>query len=210
MTYSNDRSMATKTFQFNANYTLPFGRGKRFLGNAHGVLNALVSGYNIAPFFLWHSGFYFAPYSTPFSSNSNSGIPGGRGIKLAPGKNGILPKDQRNAQRWFDASIWDPLATSGPTSGPYNGQTYEYTTTAQEGDFQNNIPFNYMTGPGFNELDLGLYKVTPLWRSLKLDFAAQFFNVYNHLNLGLPNVKGVITTGVGQPRTIQLQAKVVF
>jgi hypothetical protein len=202
--YANDPSLPAKTFKFNVNYTLPFGRGQRFLGNAHGLLNALVSGYNIAPYFIWHSGFYFAQYATPLNSGSVSRSQN-RAINLAPGKTGILPKDQRNADHWFDASVWDPLH-----DGPYSGQTYILSTTPQEGDFRNNIPFNYMTGPGYNSMDVGLYKITPIWRDLKLDFAAQFFNVYNHINLGLPNFQGVIHGGNGGARTIQLQAKVVF
>jgi hypothetical protein len=199
--YSNDPSLPAKEFKFNANYTLPFGKGQRFLGNAHGLLNALVSGYNIAPFFTWHSGFYFAPYSSSLATQPG---PGGRGINLAPGKNAILPKSQRSVDQWFDASIWDP------TKGPYAGQAFEYTLTSQEGDYRNNIPFHYMTGPGFNQMDLGLYKNTPIWKSVNLNFEAQFFNVYNHANWNLPSNKGIISTAISQPRTIQLQAKVVF
>ena len=204
--YANDPSLPSKTFQLNAHYELPFGKGQRFLGDAHGILNALVSGYNISPFFLWHSGFYFAPYATPMASNSNNGIPGGRGIMLAPGKTGILPEGQRTTNHWFDYQApWDPLS-----GNPYAGQTYEYTTTAQQGDFRNNIPFNYMTGPGYNNLDANVYKLTPLWRNLVFDFEAQVFNIYNHENLGLPNSQGIILRPIGNPRTIQLQAKILF
>lgn len=205
--YSNDPALPTKTFQLNAHYQFPFGKGQRFLGNAHGILNALVSGYNISPFFLWHSGFYLAPYSTMLGSNTVSGAPNGRGIFLAPGKTGILPPGQRTTQHWFDYSVWDPLSGT-----PYAGQTYEYTATPQQGDFRNNIPFNYMTGPGFNEMDASVYKLTPLWRNLVMDFEAQIFNVYNHQNLGMPNTHGIITgTMAGStPRTIQLQAKFQF
>jgi Carboxypeptidase regulatory-like domain/TonB-dependent Receptor Plug Domain len=205
--YGNDPSLPTKTFQLNAHYQLPFGKGQRYLGNAHGVVNALVSGYNISPFFLWHSGFYFGPYSSAFGSNTVSGAPGGRGIILAPGKTGILPKGQRTTSHWFDYSVWDPLSANA-----YAGQTYEYTYTPQQGDYRNNVPYNYMTGPGFNNLDASLYKLTPLWRNLVFDFEAQIFNVYNHQNLGLPNSHGIILTNVSNytPRTIQLQAKFVF
>ncbi|MEO6828883.1 MAG: hypothetical protein ABI164_03670, partial [Acidobacteriaceae bacterium] len=111
----------------------------------------------------------------------------------------------RNSSHWFDYSFWDPHSLV-----PYNGQTYVYTQTAQQGDFRNNIPFNYMTGPGFNNMDANIYKITPLWRDLKLDFEAQIFNIYNHQNLGLPNRKGIITLPIGTPRTIQLQAKIMF
>jgi hypothetical protein len=210
--YTNDPTLPDKTFQLNAHYQLPFGKGQRFFGNAHGIVNALVSGYNISPFFLWHSGFYFAPYATMFSSNSNN-LSGNRGISLAPGKTGILPKGQRNANQWFNPTIWDP--TSGTA---YAGQTYELTQTSQQGDYRNNIPFNYMTGPGFNNMDANIYKLTPLWRNLVFDFEAQFFNIYNHQNLGMPNSSGIITataggpsaTGNAFPRTIQLQAKFLF
>jgi hypothetical protein len=196
--YANDSNLPTKTFQFNAHYQLPFGKGQRFLGNAHGIQNAIVSGYNISTFFLWHSGRYFAPNYTPLASN----------IYLAPGKTGVLPPGQRTAQHWFNASTYDE--SSGV---PYAGQTYlQYTDTADavHNDFLNNIPRNYMTGPGFNNMDANIYKLTPLWRNLVFDFEAQIFNIYNHQNLALPNSRGVITSSIGTPRTIQLQAKFIF
>ncbi|HWF67915.1 MAG TPA: hypothetical protein VN670_11445, partial [Acidobacteriaceae bacterium] len=123
-----------------------------------------------------------------------------------PGKTGILPGSQRNAQHWFDASVYDP--TSGQ---PYAGQTYIEGTNL-EGDFRNNIPRNYMTGPGYNNLDATIYKLTPIAKGSVLDIEAQIFNVYNHQNLGLPNNRGVIlrTNSGAVPRTIQLQAKYIF
>src|SRR6185437_16706684 len=56
--YSNDPTLPAKTYQLNGYYQFPFGKGQRYLGNAHGFMNALVSGYNLSAFFLWHSGFY--------------------------------------------------------------------------------------------------------------------------------------------------------
>jgi hypothetical protein len=81
-----------------------------------------------------------------------------------------------------------------------------------------------MTGPGFNELDATVYKVTPLGKGTSLDIEAQIFNVYNHQNLALPGGgtgnagQGIISKAVVQgsnggapvPRTIQLQAKFLF
>jgi hypothetical protein len=201
--YAPDPTLPTKTFSLNAHYEFPFGKGKRFLGNAHGFTNALVSGYNISPFFLWHSGFYFSPYYTQFGSST---VGSGRAINLSPGKTGILPESQRKRTQWFDASVYDP--TSG---APYAGQTYTLGT-GLEGDFRNNVPLNYMTGPGFNELDATVYKLTPLGKGTSLDIEAQIFNVYNHQNLALPNNKGIITQPLGGtlPRLIQLQAKFIF
>jgi hypothetical protein len=193
--YSNDPELPDKTFSFNANYEFPFGRGKKFLGNSHGFVNELVSGYNIAPFFLWHSGLYFAPYYTQFNSGTN----------LAPGKTGILPEGQRTAQHWFDYSI-----DRADLGQPYTGQTYIQAANPLDDDFRNNVPDNYMTGPGFNNMDATIYKLTPLGRGNVLDIEAQVFNVYNHQNLALPNSQGIITQSIGLPRTIQLQAKYIF
>ncbi len=194
-----DSTLPAKTFQINGHYQLPFGKGQTFLGDAHGIVNALVSGYNISAFFIWHSGFYFSPHYSPLASN----------IYLAPGKTGVLPTGQRNAQHWFDASTYDESSAA-----PYAGQTYLlYSNTSDSGhnDFHNNIPRNYMTGPGFNNMDANIYKLTPIWRNLVFDFEAQIFNIYNHQNWNLPNLNsGKILNSIGTPRTIQLQAKFVF
>jgi Carboxypeptidase regulatory-like domain len=196
-----DSNLPAKTFQINGHYQLPFGKGQAFLGDAHGLLNALVSGYNISAFFLWHSGLYFSPHYTPLASNTY----------LAPGKTGVLPKGQRNAQHWFDASTYDE--SSG---APYAGQTYLVYSNPSDSahtDYHNNIPRNYMTGPGFNNMDANIYKLTPIWRNLVFDFEAQIFNVYNHQNWNLPNYtngSSAILNSIGTPRTVQLQAKFIF
>ncbi|MEO6829144.1 MAG: hypothetical protein ABI164_04990 [Acidobacteriaceae bacterium] len=204
--YAPDSNLPNKTFSLNAHYQLPFGQGQRYMGNAHGVVNAIVSGWNIAPFFLWHSGFHFAPFYTAFGSST----------VLAPGKTGILPRGERTRKRWFDASV-----DNQSLGQPYTGQTFIIRANPLDNDFRNNIPRNYMTGPGFNQLDASIYKLTPIWKGSVLNLEAQIFNVYNHQNLGLPNTKGIITSPLSQgyfvngssgavPRTIQLQAKFVF
>lgn len=213
--YANDPTLPTKTFQVNGHYLLPFGKDQKFLSNSHGIVNALVSGYNVSAFFLWHSGFFFSPYFTPYNATQNA-----RAINLAPGQTGVLQPSQRNRHEWFNPSIYDPTNTNcGGTACPYAGQTYILGTQLQ-GDFRNNVPANYMTGPGYNRMDATVYKVTPLWRDVNLDFEAQFLNVYNHVNLGLPKNTGQITNlaggtcGANQsvdcPRTVQLQAKILF
>ncbi|MGO8719677.1 MAG: hypothetical protein ACLQMO_10710, partial [Acidobacteriaceae bacterium] len=206
--YAPDSNLPAKTIQFNAQYTLPFGKGKRFLGNAHGLLNAIVSGYSLSPFFEWHSGLPFMPWATGTGQPALSSP-----YYLAPGKTGKLPKGQRTRSQWFNASVWD--ANNANTGGPpYQNQTFIYygniPSDSYHNDFPNNIPRNYMTGPGFNQMDADVYKVTPLWRNLTFNFEAQFLNIYNHINLGLPNNNGHILVGNGTPRHILLQGKFVF
>ena len=185
--YAPDSNLPAKTIQFNAQYVLPFGRGQRFLGNAHGVLNAVVSGFSLSPFFEWHSGLPFMPWA------SGTGQPAlSSPYWLAPGKTGELPKGQRTPQPMVQRKRLGCL-TSG---APYQNQTFIYygndPSDSYHNDFPNNIPRNYMTGPGFNEMDADVYKVTPLWRNLSFDFEAQILNIYNHINLGMPNNNGQI------------------
>ncbi|HJY06859.1 MAG TPA: hypothetical protein VJ323_11110, partial [Bryobacteraceae bacterium] len=129
---------------------------------------------------------------------------------LAPGKNGILPADQRQAAGWFDASI-----NRADLGEPYSGQTFIQVSPLQ-GDFLNNIPRNYMTGPGFYNIDASFYKVTSITERVKLRLEAQIFDLLNHKNFGQPNNQGIINTGVTTApggiaaRLVQFQGKIEF
>jgi hypothetical protein len=193
--YANDSGLPKHTLSFNANYELPFGRGKRFGSGANGFINRLVSGWNASGFYYWRSGLYLSPYYSVGGSNT----------MLAPGKNGILPKDQRSADRWFDPSI-----NRADLGQPYNGETFIRRANSLENDLLNNIPRSYMTGPGFYNIDASFYKVTPITERVRLRIEAQIFNLLNHKNFGQPNNAGVINTGVGVPRIVQFQGRLEF
>lgn len=193
--YANDSGLPRHTLSFNANYELPFGRGKKFGSSANGLVNRLISGWNASGFYYWRSGLFFSPYYSVGGSNT----------VLAPGKNGILPADQRSADRWFDASI-----NRADLGQPYNGETFIRRANPLENDFLNNIPRDYMTGPGFYNIDASFYKLTPITERVRLRIEAQIFNLLNHKNFGLPNNAGVINAGVGTPRIVQFQGRIEF
>jgi hypothetical protein len=193
--YAPDSGLATYSISFNANYELPFGHGKKFASGAGGLVNLLASGWNLSAFYYWRSGLFFSPY---FSDRGSNTI-------LAPGKNGIFPASQRQAALWFDASV-----QRGDLGQPYTGQTFIRRANPLENDFLNNVPRDYMTGPGFYDIDASFYKVTRIRERVKLRLEAQIFNLINHKNFGLPNNAGVINTGVGTPRVAQFQGKVEF
>lgn len=76
--------------------------------------------------------------------------------------------------------------------------------------------------------DLAVLKDTKIRESLGLQFRAEFFNIFNHTNLGLPITglggaplftdaqgdripsAGQITSMVGTPRQIQFALKLIF
>jgi len=80
-----------------------------------------------------------------------------------------------------------------------------------------------VSGPRFVNTDLSLIKHFPISESVKLDFRAEFFNLFNHPQYYLPGDPGSsgmqnsdtpsfakITGVVKDPRVIQLALKLVF
>lgn len=193
--YAHDSGLPAHTISFNSNYELPFGKGKKWLTGSNKLVSRLVGGWNASGFFYWRSGLFFAPY---YSTRGSSTI-------LAPGKTGILPTGQRQAAQWFDPSV-----NRADLGQAYNGQTFIRRANSLENDYLNNIPRNYMNGPGFYNIDSSFYKVTRIAERVNLRLEAQIFNLLNHKNFGLPNNAGVINGGVGLPRTVQFQGRIDF
>lgn len=66
-----------------------------------------------------------------------------------------------------------------------------------------NLGRNTAMGPGLWDFDYALLKDTRIAETLRLQFRAEFFNIFNHTNLGAPNtglfVEGPGGTGVVSP-----------
>ncbi|HTA71334.1 MAG TPA: hypothetical protein VK776_23770 [Bryobacteraceae bacterium] len=86
---------------------------------------------------------------------------------------------------------------------------------------------NTVRGPSFVDTDIGIMKDTRIRETVSLQFRAEFFNIFNHTNLGLPTgglggaslflgggqrngSAGQITSMVGTPRQIQFALKILF
>jgi Carboxypeptidase regulatory-like domain len=93
---------------------------------------------------------------------------------------------------------------------------------AQRGTF-GNCPRNPITAPGLNDWDIGLTKNTRLREGMTLQFRVDFFNAFNRPNFSQPSpdLSTRITStvddgafdshfGVGGPRNIQLNLKVIW
>jgi hypothetical protein len=103
-----------------------------------------------------------------------------------------------NVDQWFDTSV--------------------FTVPAQFG----NLGRNVVIGPGFNNTDFSVIKTTKLGERERLQFRAEFFDVFNHANLGQPgNVVGTPDFGritrtrfptgeSGSSRQIQFALKLMF
>jgi hypothetical protein len=115
-----------------------------------------------------------------------------------------------------------PDLVGDPNSGPRTPQEWfnvsafqRLDPVAQAGQFGNEGR-NVVQGPGYQQWDFSLFKDIPLFReSKRLQFRAEFFNVFNHANFRLPD-SDISSPNFGQiqealpGRLVQLALKFLF
>jgi hypothetical protein len=104
----------------------------------------------------------------------------------------------RNADRWFDTSVFVPNAGFG------------------------SLGRNVVIGPGFFNTDLSIIKYLKIAERIHAQFRAEFFDLFNHANFGQPgNVAGSPSFGhvtntrfptgeSGSSRQVQFALKLTF
>ena len=179
-----------------ASYELPFGTGKRWLGNAATLENRLLGDWQINGIASLLSGFPF----TPLVGSNRSGDGDTRNPDRPSADPGFTgPILLRSPNRWFN-----PNAFTLPAVGTYGS-----------------LGRGTLTGPGLAELDISLLKNLPVFDRVHLQLRGEFFNILNHPNLGPPNSTvfangavsasaGLITTTGTTSREIQIGLKVIF
>jgi hypothetical protein len=166
---------------FTANYTydLPL--------KLHGPLNKVFNGWQISGTFFFHSGLPFSVLSSAYSANGN-GILNGSGPQFAsvvPGvplydHNPIPGVTQPGTVQWLNPNAF--VSTVDPSTGACAGGN-----SVQNCQF-GNLGRNALRGPDFVWSDFYLSKWFALNERVKLRLDAQFFNIANHPNFGLPSL----------------------
>jgi hypothetical protein len=193
----------------NANviYQLPFGPGKRYLSQP-GILSKIAGSWEMTSTVLARTGF---PVNV-LINRSASAVPDGNTTDqrpdLVPGVS-LIPTGGSGISEWIN-----PAAFAVPANGTF-------------GD----APRDAARGPGSWQIDMGAGKHVPLNERVQLEFRAEFFNIFNHPQYGLPQATfaasgfGSITTaintstvnsstltpvGTGTPREIQFALRLAF
>lgn len=176
------------TFNFNAIYQLPFGKGKMFLNNG-GIIDKVFGGFELSGLGQWTSG---APITfvdtrgtfnragrsarqTPFTNLTNAEIRALTGIFEANG-----------AIYWINPSIINTPANGGQASTGYSatntptfaGQVFFNVQPGQTG----NIGRTLIDGPGYFNVNMALLKNIRFTETLRLQLRAEAFNVFNTVN----------------------------
>ena len=178
---------------FNAQYVyeLPIKVQNHRLGYA-------LNGWQISGTAFWHSGIPFSVLSTPYSANGN-GIVQGSGpqfASLVPGvplyeRQSISGVTEAGTIQWLNPNAF--ASTIDPGTGACVGG--DSPATCQFG----NLGRNALRGPDFFWSDFYLTKWFSLTEHTRLRLEAQFFNVFNHPNFGLPSM--VLAGTPGKPST---------
>lgn len=186
---------APHRFNLNAIYALPFGKGRRFLTDAHPVADRLVGGWQISGIWTLQSGFPLAWGNVIYYGNPSDIL---------------LPLDQRTPGRWFNTANFETAAAKQLLGNQYRWWPFRFSTLRRQ---------------RMNNVDLAVIKDTRLWGEGKnFQFRAEALNAMNHPYYPSPNMtvtaaQSANNTGFGQinasnmdnyARRIQLSLRLVF
>ena len=157
-----------------------------------------LNGWQISGTAFFHSGIPFSVLSTPYSANGNGVVQAGgpQFASVVPGvpvyeHHSIPGVTQPGTIQWLNPDAF--VSAVDPSTGACNGG--DTAANCQFGDSGRNA----FRGPNFVWSDFYLTKWFSLTEHVKLRMEAQFFNVFNHPNFGLPSM---LLAGVpGKPST---------
>lgn len=180
---------------------LPFGQGKKFLPGASGPLNKMVSGWGINGIYTLQSGLPLVVTNAVNNSYSydNTGISGtgAQRPNLVAGCNlNISGSAPSRVNEWFNTNCFT--------------QPAPFTFGDSPREFAN------LRAAGINNSDFALFKDTKLNERFDLQFRAEFFNLWNRAQFGMPaNLYGAGGFGevfgqANNPRLVQFALRLGF
>ncbi len=161
--------------------------------NLNGLTRAVTRDWRSSMEFQVQSGFPFT--ISVFGDTANAGtVVGENPIRANVTGAAVFPTGTRNASKWFN-----PSAFTAPPAYTYG-----------------NASRNSVYGPGTETMDLGVVREFSVTENTRFEARAEFFNLFNHTNLGTPNRFvntanfGSITEATTPGREIQLSARLSF
>jgi hypothetical protein len=171
-------------------WELPFGKGKAFGGNASGFRNQLIGHWQIAGITSASTGNWFT-VTDPLVNSSNTDCGGTVGYNCAR-----------------------PDVVGNPNGKPCVAGTFfntcAFASDLVQGTFGNEGR-NIVHGPGYQTWDVMLLKTFPVREQMRVEFRADFFNIWNHVNplwgpIGAAGQVEPVAIELGTPQFGSLQA----
>ena len=178
----------SQLFVLSGVYALPVGRGKQFLTSPNRFTQGLVGNWNVGTIISLHSGEVFECSA------------GGDIANVGGGSQRCDEIGTPYAGTGFHKSYSSWLNPASFTTIPYTFGT----------ESRNNL-----VGPSYKDVDFSAFKDFPVTERAKLQFRAEFFNLFNHTNFQNPTndiqssaFGGIFSSNFA--REIQVAAKLIF
>ncbi|WP_348267100.1 TonB-dependent receptor [Edaphobacter paludis] len=174
--YGNSDQDQRNVFVFSALAELPFGRGKRFGSQIPWALDEIIGGWQLNTIASINSGTHFDVSTGDYFYTS----PSGKTSLVSAGLNNradlVQPvRYKKSIYEWFDTSSFVRPQVINP-----NGQTSTYIRPGTLGR-------NAMTGPGYRNVDMSLFKKFPITERVAGTFRAEAYNLTNTPAFTNPN-----------------------
>ncbi len=191
--YNSERGLSANIVKLNSVtsfiYQLPFGRGRRYMSGPSLLTQNVLGGWELAGIWNWRTGL---PATVASSTCTNCQL-GGQRTQRGDVVAGVNPDlGNKSSNLWFNTAAFRPAA------GPYG--------TAGR---------NTIYGPGLQNWDITAAKDFPIGEQRYVQFRADLFNLFNHVNYNPPDTNassatfGTITSAL-PGRSIQLALKIYF
>jgi hypothetical protein len=174
-------------------YDLPFGRGRRFGSHVNGAENAILGGWQI---------------------NGITTLQGGNPLQISASNN----LSSFNVQTLYANTTGQNATLHGNIHNRLNAYFNKAVFSQPQSYHLGNGPAYYdnLRGPGLASTDLSLFKEFHAVERLNVEFRAEAFNAFNHVQFGNPDTTvtdqgfGTITSQNNLPRQIQFGLKLLF
>jgi hypothetical protein len=183
---------------------LPFGKGKKFASGATGVVGGLISGWSVNGIVTFQDGY---PLALKAQNNTLASSFGG-----VINYNGFTTQIRPNR-----VAGCDPVKTGSAQSrisGWFNTACFSQPGSYSLGNESRTDP--NLRGHGVNNWDFTASKMTAITEKVKLQFKAEFFNLFNRVQFNVTNTQlgvstfGVVTAQKNQPRLLQFALRLAF
>ncbi len=169
-------------FVFSSLYQLPFGHGQRYMGNMHGVEQAILGGWQL-------NGIFNARTGLPLNVVRNGNLTACPGVRPNLVGDPNLSGSDRTLNHYFNTAAFSTAGLSGCAIG----------------DAGRNI----VLGPGFVNTDFSVFKNVPIRESMDLQLRFEFFNLLNTPHFASPGSDASVASNFGRITQIASNSRIV-
>jgi hypothetical protein len=192
-------------------YELPFGRGRHYMNDVNGVLDAFLGGWELGTIITAQTGEALTAVLSADTTNTGSFSPRADQIhnpydfSYNVAAQGNVFQCSNPGRQTLDC-WYNQAAFAIPALEP--GQTFATTW--------GNSAIGNLRGPNLVNFDVVFQKNFKIHESQQIEFRAEFFNIFNHPNFGLPGANpdvpggAAITSTSTDNRQIEFALKYTF